>query len=86
MDEIVHRYRFPHHIITNLGSNFNNHGFWEYCENSKIDVWYVFIAHPRANGQVERAIGMILDTLKKRLYDVANKKGGKWIKELPNAL
>jgi hypothetical protein len=21
-----------------LGSNFNNHQFWEYCENSGIDV------------------------------------------------
>jgi hypothetical protein len=29
---------------------------------------------------------MVLDTLKKRLHDVANTKGGKWIKELPNAL
>jgi hypothetical protein len=23
------------------GSNFNDHWFWEYCENSGIDVWYV---------------------------------------------
>jgi hypothetical protein len=30
--------------------------------------------------------GMVLDTLKKRLHDAANTKGGKWIKELPNAL
>jgi hypothetical protein len=29
---------------------------------------------------------MILDALKKRLHDAANTKGGKWIKELPNAL
>jgi hypothetical protein len=29
---------------------------------------------------------MVLDTLKKRLHDAANSKGGKWIKELPNAL
>jgi hypothetical protein len=29
---------------------------------------------------------MVLDVLKKRLYDAANSKGGKWIKELPNAL
>jgi hypothetical protein len=29
---------------------------------------------------------MVLDALKKRLHDVANSKGGKWIKELPNAL
>jgi hypothetical protein len=29
---------------------------------------------------------MVLDTLKKRLHDAANTKGGKWIKELPMAL
>jgi hypothetical protein len=86
LDELVHHYGLPHRIITDLGSNFNNHQFWEYCENSGIDVRYVSVAHPRANGHVERANGMVLDTLKKRLHDAANTKGGKWIKELPNAL
>jgi hypothetical protein len=86
LDELVHRYGLPHRIITDLGSNFNIHQLWEYCENSGIDVRYVSVAHPRANGQVERANGMVLDALKKRLHDAANSKGGKWIKELPNAL
>jgi IS30 family transposase len=86
LDELVHLYGLPHHIISDLGSNFNNHQVWEYCENSGIDVWYVSVAHPRANGQVEHANGMVLDALKKRLHDAANTKGGKWIKELPNAL
>jgi IS30 family transposase len=82
----VHRYRLPHRIITDLGSNFNDHQFWEYCENSGIDVRHVSVAHPWANGQVERANRMVLDALKKRLCDAANTKRGKWIKELPNAL
>jgi hypothetical protein len=86
LDELVHRYGLPHRIITDLESNFNNHQFWEYYENSGIDIWYVSVAHPRANEQVERANGMVLDTLKKRLHDAANTKGGKWIKEPPNAL
>jgi hypothetical protein len=77
---------YPISIITDLGSNFNNHQFWEYCENSGIDVQYVSVAHPRANGQVEPANGMVLDVLKKGLHDAANSEGGKWIKELPNAL
>jgi transposase InsO family protein len=70
LDELVHRYGLPHRIITDLGSNFNNHQFWEYCENSRIDIRYVSVAHPRANGQVERANGMVLDALKKRLHMV----------------
>jgi hypothetical protein len=86
LDELVHRYGLPHRIITNLGSNFNNHQFWEYCENNGINIRYVSVAHPRANGQVERANGMVLDALKKRLHNTANTKGDKWIKELPNAL
>jgi hypothetical protein len=86
LDELVHRYGLPHRIITDLGSNFNNHQFWEYCENSGIDVRYVSVSHPRANGQVECTNGMVLDALKKRLHDAANTKVGKWIKELPNAL
>jgi hypothetical protein len=82
----MHRYKLPHRIITDLGSNFNNHQFWEYCENSGIDIRYVSVAHPQANGQVERANGLVLDALKKRLHNAANTKGGKWIKEIPNAL
>jgi hypothetical protein len=46
----------------------------------------VSVAHPRANGQVERANGLILDSLKKRLYDENNKKGGKWIHELSSVV
>jgi IS30 family transposase len=67
LDELVYCYRLPHRIIIDQGSNFNNHQFWEYYENSGIDVRYVSVAHPRANGQVERANGMVLDALKKRL-------------------
>jgi ribonuclease HI len=44
LDELVHRYGLPHRIIKDLGSNFNNHQFWEYCENNGIDVRYVSVA------------------------------------------
>ena len=40
------------------------------------------MAHPRANGQVEHANGMILDALKKRLYEKEQKHLGKWLKKL----
>jgi len=41
------------------------------------------VAHPRANGQVKRANGMILDALKKRVYKENDKAVGQWTKELP---
>jgi hypothetical protein len=80
--DILHRFGFPNTIITDLGSNFHSHQFWDFCERSTIEVKYVSVAHPQANGQVERASGMILDGLKKRLYNKNSKKGGKWINEI----
>jgi hypothetical protein len=44
------------------------------------------MAHPRANGQVQRANGLILDGLKKRLYDKNRKKGDKWIDEISSVV
>jgi hypothetical protein len=85
LDELMHHYGLPHLIITDLGS-INNNRFWEYCENRGIDVRYISVTHPRANDQVEHANRIVLDALKKRLHDATNTKGGKWIKELPNAL
>jgi hypothetical protein len=46
-------------------------------------VKYVSVAHPRANGQVERDNDMILDTLKKRFYRENNKAPRRRLKELP---
>jgi hypothetical protein len=83
LDELVHRYGLPHCIIINLGSNFNNHQFLKYCENSGINVRYVSVAHPRANGQVERANGMVLNALKKRLHNSANTKGASGSRNYP---
>jgi IS30 family transposase len=80
--DILHRFGFPNTIITDLGSNFHSHQFWNFCECGSIEVKYVSVAHPRANGQVECANGLILDGLKKRLYDENSTKGGKWINEI----
>ena len=65
ISNIIHRFGFPHTIITDLGSNFTSQSFWDSCDNSCIDVKYASIAHPRANSQVERINGLVLDGLKK---------------------
>jgi hypothetical protein len=41
------------------------------------------VAHPMANGQVERANGMSLQGLKPRIYNDLHKFGRRWMKELP---
>ena len=66
-EDIIHRFSLPNSIITDLGTTFTGHHFWDFYKDQCISVKYVSIAHPRANGQVERANGMILDALKKRL-------------------
>ena len=86
ISDIIHRFGFPHTIITDLGSNFTTQSFWDFCDNSCIKIKYASVAHPRANCQVERINGLVLDGLKKRLYDADSKKGGKWIQELPHVV
>ena len=65
LDDIIHRFGLPNSIITNHGSTFTGSDFWDFCDERCISVKYVSIAHPRANGQVKSANGMILDALKK---------------------
>jgi transposase InsO family protein len=65
ISDILHHFGFPNTIITDLGSNFTANQFCEFCENACIGIKYVSVAHPRANGQVERANGMIIGGLKK---------------------
>ena len=84
--DILYQFGSPNTIITDLGSNFTSETFWDFYEQSAIDVKYVSVSHPRANSQVERANGMILDGLKKRLYESNCKKGEKWISELPHVV
>ena len=75
--DIIHRFGLPNSIITDLGSTFIDSDFLDFYEDRCISVKYVSVVHPRANGQVERASGMILDALKKRLYEKDQKHLGK---------
>jgi hypothetical protein len=75
--EIVHRFGLPNCIIIDLGSTFTANDFWDFYEDRCISVKYVLVTHPRANGQVERVNDMILDALKKRLYQKDEKHLGR---------
>jgi transposase InsO family protein len=83
LDQGIHRFGIPNNIITDLGTQFTRNTFWDFCDERSIVLKYVSVAYPRANGQVERANGMILDALKKRMYRENDKAPGWWIKELP---
>jgi len=60
IEEISHRSGVPNSIITDLGTSFTGSEFWDYYLESCIDVYYASVAHPRCNGKVERANGLIL--------------------------
>ena len=83
LNQIIHRFGVPNSIITDLGTQFTGTTLWDFCDGGGIVIKYVSVAHPRANDQVERANGMIIVALKKRLYSENEKASGRWMKVLP---
>jgi transposase InsO family protein len=83
IQDIIFRFGIPNNIITNLGSDFTSSEFFDFYEQRSIQIKYASLAHPRANGQVERANGMIFEALRKKVFDKSEKLAGKWIRELP---
>jgi transposase InsO family protein len=83
---IIHRFGVPNSIITDNGMQFTGKKFLDFCKDHHIRVDWAAVAHPMTNGQVERAIGMILQGLKPRIYNDLNKFGKRWIKELPSVV
>jgi transposase InsO family protein len=77
--DIVHRFRVPNCIITDNGTQFTGKKFLDFCDNHHICVHWSAIAHPKTNGQVERANGMVLQSLKPRIFDKLNKHDKKWL-------
>jgi transposase InsO family protein len=82
VQDIIFRFGIPNSIITDLGSNFISSEFFDFCEQKSIQIKYASVAHQRANGQVEGANGMILEVLRKKVFDKNEKFAGKWIREL----
>jgi transposase InsO family protein len=82
----IHRFGVPNSIITDNGTQFTGKKFLDFCEDHHIQVDWAVVAHPMANGQVERANSMILQGLKPRIYNDLNKFGKRWMKKLPSVV
>jgi hypothetical protein len=50
--------------------------FFDFYEQKCIQVKYALVAHPRADGQVERTNRMILEVLRKKVFDKNEKLTG----------
>jgi transposase InsO family protein len=86
LKSIVCRFGVPSHIITDNGTQFTSRVFQEYYEGIGTRLCFASVAHPRSNGQVERANAEILRGLKTRTYDCLKKHGTNWVSELPSVL
>jgi transposase InsO family protein len=84
--DIIHRIGVPNCIITNNGTQFTSKRFLEFCDDHHIRVLWLAVAHPKTNGQVEHANGMVLQGLKPRIFNKLNKHGKKWAAKLPSVL
>ena len=86
LKSIVCRFGVPSRIIEDNGTQFNSRLFQEYCEDIDIQLCFASMAHPRSNGQVERANAEILRGLKTRTYNCLKKHGAKGVDEVPNSV
>jgi hypothetical protein len=86
IEDITHRFGVLNRIVTDLAKAFTGSDFWDFCQDSLIDVYYSSVAHPRCNGQVERANGMVLQAVKDRILDDASQYATRWHAELPHVV
>jgi hypothetical protein len=83
---IVFRFRVPHSIIIDNGTNFTSKEFKSYCEGMGIKLKFASVTHPKTNGQVKKANGLICNRIKKRLLAPLEKAKHAWVDELPSVL
>jgi transposase InsO family protein len=83
---IVFRFRVPHSIIIDNGTNFTSKEFKSYYESMGIKLKFTSVAHPKTNGQVEKANGLICNGIKKGLLAPLEKAKHAWVDELPSVL
>jgi hypothetical protein len=83
---IVFCFGVPHNIITDNGTNFMSKEFRNYCVSMGIKLNFASVAHPKTNGQVEKANGLICNGIKKKLLEPLEKAKHTWVDELPSVL
>jgi IS30 family transposase len=80
---IVFCFGVLHSIITDNGMNFTSKEFKNYCESMGIKLKFASVAHPKTNGQVEKANDLICNRINKRLLAPLEKAKHTWVDELP---
>ncbi|KAM0880327.1 hypothetical protein ACQ4PT_033644 [Festuca glaucescens] len=84
---LVCRFGVPCRIITDNGSQLTSGLFRAYCASIGTKICYASVAHPRSNGQAERANAEVLKGLKIKSFDTKLKAcGKKWLDNLQPVL
>ncbi|KAK9049882.1 hypothetical protein SSX86_031149 [Deinandra increscens subsp. villosa] len=81
-EHIICRFGLPLCIVSDNGKQFADNPFREWCEELAISQTFTSVAHPQANGQVERMNRSIVEGIKMRLEKI----GGGWVDELLHVL
>ena len=81
--DIIYCFSVPNCIITDHGTNFTGKKFLDFFDGYGIRIDWASVGHPRNNGQVEWANGMVLQGLKPHIFDRLNKYAGRWVTEVP---
>jgi transposase InsO family protein len=66
--DVIYHFSIPNTIITDNGTQFIGKKFLNFCDDNHIRVGWSAVAHPKTNGQVQRANSMILQGLKPRIF------------------
>ena len=86
LKKIIYRFGYPHSIITDNGTNMSLGETEIFCAEHGIRLDVASVAHPQANGQVERANQELLKGLKPRLRVPCLRAAGAWVEELPSVV
>ena len=73
----------PRELTVDNGTQFDSEVFKEFCMQIGTKLCFASVRHPQSNGLVERANGIILQGISRRLH---GKPKGKWAEELTSII
>ena len=83
---LVCRLGMPNRIITDNGTQFTSGIFKAYSDSLGTQICYASVAHPRSNGQAERANTEVLKVLTTKSFNKLKTRGKGWVDGLPSVL
>jgi transposase InsO family protein len=66
---IVCRFGVPKSITMDTGTQFDAEAFREFCEQIGTKIHFASVRHPKSNGLVERANGIIMTGIMKLIFN-----------------